>query len=310
MEPKNYKKHDFSFDLSSLQTYTDQVGGLLLSQAIVKTRTAELAYVQSGVKGTQSINLLSSNLVVQDGSCGWSNSGSTIFTQRQITVCDKKVNESLCPRDLNNYWAGQFLNAGSYNEEVPFAEAIADLKTKQIAKYVEQQLWQSTTGTSCFDGFSTLISTGTTGVVVASGSVAITSSNALAEVDKMVIACPNEVADRDDLIVWMSMANFRKYLINYRTSNYFSFTPEASEMMNYVVLHPGTNIKVTGIDAITGDSMYMGPAEYTIVGVDLMSDEERLDMFYSRDFDEVRVRCNFKLGAQIAFPEYFVTNNL
>jgi hypothetical protein len=47
-----------------------------------------------------------------------------------------------------------------------------------------------------------------------------------------------------------------------------------------------------------------------VVGVDLMSDEERLDIFYSRDNDEVRVRANFKIGAQIAFPENFVTNNL
>jgi hypothetical protein len=304
-------RHEFGFNLAGLQTYTDQVGGLLLAEAVVKGRTAELCYVQSNVKGSQAINLLTSTLNVQDGSCGWTSSGDTTFTQRNITVCDKKVNESLCPRDLNNYWASAFLNAGSYNESVPFEEAIAQLKVEQIQKYVEEQLWRSTTGTSCFDGFATLISTGTTGVVPVVGAVAITSSNALAEVDKLIELTPDAVADRTDLIVWMSMSNYRKYLINLRTSNYYaSFIEQADQMIEYVTMHPGTNVRVVGTHGINDNGLYYGPAEYMVVGVDLMSDEERLDIFYSRDNDEVRVRANFKLGAQIAFPEYFVTNNL
>jgi hypothetical protein len=308
---KKLKKHDFSFDLTALQTYTDEVGGLLLAEAIVKGKTADLCFVQSNIKGTQAINILSSTLNVQDGSCGWNSSGSTTFSQRDITVCDKKVNESLCPRDLNQYWASAFLNAGSYNESVPFEEAIAQLKVQQIQKYVEEQLWRSTTGTSCFDGFATLISTGTTGVVPVVGAAAITSSNALGEVDKLVELIPNEVADRDDIIIWMSMANYRKYLINLRTTNYFQdFIIEGDQMKEYVTMHPGTNFRVVGTHGINTNGVYMGPAEYMVVGVDLMSDEERLDIFYSRDNDEVRVRANFKLGAQVAFPEYFVTNNL
>jgi hypothetical protein len=304
------KKQKFSFDLSALQTYTDEVGGLLLAEAVVKGKTAQLCYVQSGIKGTQAINLLTSNLVVQDGSCGWNTSGTTIFTQRDITVCDKKVNESLCPRDLNNYWAGQFLNAGSYNETVPFEQAIVDLKVAQIGRYVEEQLWQATTGATCFAGFGTLISTGTTGVVAVTGATAITSSNALDEVDKLVVLIDDNVAQRTDLIVWMSMASFRKYLIDYRNSNYFHFTPDQVDFNEFVVFHPGTDIRVVGTHGINDNGVYLGPAEYMVVGVDLMSDEETLQMFYNKNDDEVRLRANFKFGAQIAFPEYFITNNL
>jgi len=304
------KKQKFSFDLSALETYTDEVGGLLLAEAVVKGKTAQLCYVQSGIKGTQAINLLTSNLVVQDGSCGWNTSGTTVFTQRDITVCDKKVNESLCPRDLNQYWAGQFLNAGSYNETVPFEQAIVDLKVAQIGKYVEEQLWQAETGTTCFDGFSTLISTGTTGVVAVVGANAISSTNALDEVDKLVVLLDDDVAARTDLIVWMSMANFRKYLIDYRNSNYFHFQPDQVDFNEFVVFHPGTDIRVVGTHGINTNGVYLGPSEYMVVGVDLMSDEETLQMFYDKNDDEVRLRANFKFGAQIAFPEYFITNNL
>jgi hypothetical protein len=44
--------------------------------------------------------------------------------------------------------------------------------------------------------------------------------------------------------------------------------------------------------------------------VDLMTDSEQLKMFYSVDFDEVRLRSNFKVGVQIAWPQYVIQNGL
>ena len=93
------KKYSFGFNLSSLSTYTDEVGGELLRRAILESETVKLVKVQAGIKGSQSINLLNSNLEVQTGDCGWSPSGSTIYTQRDITVCQYRVNEALCPAD-------------------------------------------------------------------------------------------------------------------------------------------------------------------------------------------------------------------
>jgi hypothetical protein len=49
------------------------------------------------------------------------------------------------------------------------------------------------------------------------------------------------------------------------------------------------------------------------VGFDLVSDHQKLDIFYSRDFDAIRMRANFNYGAQIAVfsgTNYFATNNL
>ena len=109
--------------------------------------------VQPGIKGSQAINLLDSNLVVQDGTCGWNSSGSTIYTQRDITVCDYKVNEALCPKDLNDYWLGQLLTPGSYNETVPFEQQIAELKTAQISQYIENLIWQASSASTCSAGF-------------------------------------------------------------------------------------------------------------------------------------------------------------
>jgi hypothetical protein len=310
------KKYEFGFNLSSLATYTDEVGGELMRRAILEGETAKIIKVQPGIKGSQSINLLDSTLVVQDGSCGWNSSGATTYTQRDITVCQYKVNEALCPQDLNDYWLGQLLTPGSYNETVPFEEQISILKTQQISQYIENQIWQASSATTCFSGFKELFAqegsgtTTVTGGIVVTGQSAITSTTALAQVDNLVEVIPDDIVDRTDLVVFMSHANYRKYLINYRTANYYHFNPEDS-YQNFKTFHPATNILVHPVGGLNGSNlMVLAPAGYMVLGVDLMSDSETLKMFYSVDFDEVRLRSNFKVGVQIAWPQFVITNGL
>jgi hypothetical protein len=310
------KKYDFGFNLSSLATYTDEVGGELIRRAILEGETAKIIKVQPGVKGSQAINLLDSTLVVQDGSCGWSSSGQTTYTQRDITVCQYKVNEALCPADLNDYWLGQLLAPGSYNESVPFEQQISELKSAQISQYIENLMWQASSATTCFSGFKELTAqlgtgnTTVTGGIVVTGSSALTSSNALAQVDLLVEAIPDDIVDRTDLVIFMSHANYRKYLINYRTANYYHFNPENS-YEDFKTFHPATNILVHPVGGLNSSNrLVLAPAGYMVMGVDLMSDSETLKMFYSVDFDEVRLRSNFKIGVQIAWPNFVITNGL
>jgi len=310
------KKYDFGFNLSSLATYTDEVGGELIRRAILEGETAKIIKVQPGIKGSQSINLLDSTLYVQDGTCGWTSSGATTYTQRDIAVCAYKVNEALCPADLNDYWLGQLLTPGSYNESVPFEQQIAELKTAQISQYIENIMWQASSATTCFSGFKQLfgkLGTGTTtvtGGISLTGQSAISSVSALTQVDALVEQIPDDVVDRTNWVVFMSHANYRKYLINYRTANYFHFNPENS-YQDFKTFHPATNILVHPVGGLNGSNLVvLAPAGYLVMGVDLMSDSESLKMFYSVDFDEVRLRSNFKIGVQVAWPQFVITNGL
>ena len=310
------KKYDFGFNLSSLASYTDEVGGELIRRAILEGETAKIIKVQPGIKGSQSINLLDSTLYVQDGTCGWTSSGATTYTQRDIAVCAYKVNEALCPADLNDYWLGQLLTPGSYNESVPFEQQIAELKTAQISQYIENIMWGASSATTCFSGFKELfgkLGTGTTtvtGGISLNGQVALSSVSALTQVDALVEQIPDDVVDRTDWVVFMSHANYRKYLINYRTANYFHFNPENS-YQDFKTFHPATNILVHPVGGLNGSNLLvLAPAGYLVMGVDLMSDSESLKMFYSVDFDEVRLRSNFKIGVQVAWPQFVITNGL
>jgi hypothetical protein len=84
---KILSKEQFAYDVASIGSYVDQVGGELLSKALIGGTTARYANVRLGIKGTQALNLLNSTVTFQDGTCGWSPSGTTEFTQSNITTC-------------------------------------------------------------------------------------------------------------------------------------------------------------------------------------------------------------------------------
>jgi hypothetical protein len=95
---KILKKENFSYDVATIGSYVDQVGGELLAKALIGATTPKYVNVRLGIKGTQALNLLNSNIVFQAGECGWDppTGTTTTFTQRSITTCAEKYNEALC----------------------------------------------------------------------------------------------------------------------------------------------------------------------------------------------------------------------
>ena len=321
---KNLSKLNFSYDLGGLSAYVDALNSDIISEAVLTPVTMEYVNVIPGIKGTQNVNLLSETLVVQTGTnCGWSNSGSTTFTVAPLTVQSLKVNVSLCLQQLNTLWLGQYLNAGSYNENAPFEEAIINLQTKQIKRYNEDLLWNATTGGSVntFSGYKELLAN-TTGVVELTGQTALCSvtgtsaqekaNTVLAQIDNMINAMSRDIYDRDDIVIFMSQAQFKCYITAIRNVNNFYIDSSENKLGSvYSVYHPQTNFRVVGVPGLAGSNLIaLGPQQYFLAGVDLASDEDSFRAWFSVDFQEVRVMAAWKLGTAISFPQFFVTNGL
>ena len=322
---KVLSKNEFSYVVSTITGFTDEVGGAVLSKALLGATTPQNVTVRLGIKGSQALNLLDSAPSFQDGACGWSASGTTTWTQRDIQTCPEKLNESLCPIALYDSYQSMMLAPGMLEETVPMEEMIGDLKSKQITQRIEGKLWNATvSGGDCFDGFKTLIASGETGVGVSVSGTAFnvttsygTAGNPIYEVDKLINALGDDAQAFDDLVVFMSVSNFRKYVQSLTVANYFQNYIGSSQAigseMNMYAIHPNTNVKVVPTTALNGSNyISIGPAKYMFVGFDLLSNE-KLDMWYSRDNQEVRLAANYNYGAQIAkfgSTVYFATNGL
>jgi hypothetical protein len=321
----NLKKQDFRYDVSTIGGYSDQVGGELLAKALIGGTTASIVNVRTGIKGTQALNLLDSTPVFQAGNCSLSPSGVTQFTQHSITTCPETLFESLCYKQLFDTYQSMLMKAGQTQETVPFEQMILDLKKKQIEQRVETQLWKArTVSGDCFNGFAFLISqnTGNTyASAVASSSGTTfgtqaygTAGNPITEVDGLINVLDANALVREDLVVFMSYSNFRLYVQSLTKANFFTnYIGSTDITSNMMAIHPNTNIKVVPTLGLnSSNQVVIGPAEYMVYGVDLLSDET-LRAWYSVDFDEIRIRSNFNYGATIATfgtTKYFATNGL
>lgn len=297
-----------ALDLSGLSKYTDELSLELISAAILEARTTQFVTVQPGVKYKTAINILESTLVIQDGGCGWSPSGSTKPIARDLEVCDLRSNESICPNDLADYWAGQLMKSqGSSNESIPFEQAYVDLKVRQLKDKNEILIWQ---GGSC-DGFIDIIDDAAGDYITGTTQSAFTVSNAITFVEDMVSNIATDILDRDDLIYFISYEDFKTYTRALRAANLFHYNGNNNELGSHILEIPGTNVKMVAVKGLnnTGSHVLSYGANF-YVGTDLVNELDKFEVFYSKDNDEVRVRANYKLGVQIAFPQFVTYKNV
>jgi hypothetical protein len=319
---KIYSKDEFSYVVSSITGFTDQSSTEIIAKALIGATTPANTTVKLGIRGTQQIQLLNSAPAFQTGECGWSASGTTTFTQVSLASQHERINEELCFQQLWDTYQSLLLPPGQDPETVPFLDGIIDLKVKQIQQRIEQKLWLATTaGGDAFNGFNTLIATGQTSVANSSGTTFSStaaygvSGNPITEVDKLISALSDDALVFDDLVVFMSYSNFRLYNQALVKANFFqNYIGTTNVTNNMSAIHPSTNVKVLPTLGLAGSGkVVIGPAQYMFCGFDLMSDHEKMDAFWSRDFDVLKLRANYSYSAAIASfagINYFATNNV
>ena len=303
-----------AFNVTGLTNYTNEQSTELVVKSLFGGKTAALlqaaGQVQVGVKSAEALNILDSDVYFQADGCGYTASGNTTFSQRTITVGKIKVEETLCPKTLEAKWMQTQIAAGS-PEAVPFEEQIGNEKSSKIAKLLEVAMWQGDTATSNtnpntnkFDGFVKIIGDATAVDGNTSSATAITSANIDDLVDDMYAAIPADIADADDLVLWVGIDTFKKYTAALRNNNLFHYAADSEGME---IMIPATNVKMVGVGGLNGtDKMYLGRLNNFFVGTDLANEEEEYKFWYSQDNDEVRFRATCKYGVQVGFPDQIV----
>ena len=155
-----------AFNVSALTAYVDQSSEQILLQSQIGCVTANLVNKQTGIKGTSALQLMSTDLQVQDGTaCGYNSAGTTAMTQRNIVTAAMKVNEDLCPRDLEAKWTQILLSDCQHYTANPdaIAEAYMTDKLNRLCDYLEKQDWQgdTTQSGSFYDGLIKIIDAAT-----------------------------------------------------------------------------------------------------------------------------------------------------
>ena len=302
-----------SLNVSALNDFSNEVAGKIVPKIVYTGNTAEYTSVQEGIKYIEPLNLFEVDLYIQEGyGCATTPSGSATFTQRNIQVCGRQSFDSLCLKDLDTKYLGiSSLDRGSYNTTWKLAETYSELIVNQMKKANDTFLWNATSSVDCADGLLALTKAGSGVVEVA--STPLTASTALTQLDELIDAIPADVADRDDLTMFMSVGNFRKFVAGVRTANSYYFNPDSIANRGGVLdmVYPYQNVRVVGTAGLgSSNRIIVAPAKQIVVGTDLVSDVDNFSLWFDINTDSLRHRLSMKLGVQIAFPEFVVSNTL
>jgi hypothetical protein len=293
-------------NVSALADFNNQVAGEVVPRMVFEGYTTSILPIKEGIKYQEPLNIMDVDLVVQTGNCVSTASGSLVATQRNITVTKRVSYDALCLDQLDAKYLGiSALDAGSYSETFKLAEAYTDMLVNQMKKSDDRFLWNSS-------NLGALTSGSTSGVVVPNAATGSVSSATILDItDALIENLDSDVADRDDLTIWMSVANFRKFVTALRSENSFFFDPGSIINRTGILQmqYPFQNVKVVGTTGITGDRICLMPDAYAVVGTDLVSDETSFQLWYDVNSDQLKHRIKSKLGVQVAFPEYIVSNN-
>lgn len=304
-----------SLNVAGLTAYVDQERMALIKKMILAGRSVRYLTVQPDIKSAASINLLSSNLDAQAGGCGFTDAGTTILTQNTLNVCPLKVNESICLNTLEQYYTQAMMNPGSYNTQIPFEQLYAEEKVSQISSLIDNLIWRGNTSTGSGDlalcnGFIALADVTYSGSVV-DGNVlnytAITAANIIGIVDDAVNVIPANIIDQDDLYLYCGYDFYRTYATALRNANLFHYTGAEDQGEQFSQMVPGTNVRMIAVKGLnTTNKFFISSKSNLFFGTDLLNDYENFELWYSMDFQEVRMASKWKQGVNSAFWEYVV----
>lgn len=299
------KKLSFNYDLSNLPTY-NSYGSDMLIKAILGLTLPKYATIRPNLKGTtEKVGFVTNDVILQDLSCGFDPTGNT--TQNLVTVdlCNKKVNQQLCPYDLYDTYLSQSLTNANFQETVPFEEVILTDISNRIANQVEKQLWNNTVasggtyGSACFNGVGALITSGNGATQIAYS--AATATNGLDVFTRIYESIPANVLHRDDLVIFTSYSNYRGLVSSMRNNSYVNlFTMDSANAAigeEWSLMLPGTNVRViptVGLDGVS--AYYAGPAGYYMVGMnsEIMTVKSIYDPF--EDIVKIQAHVTYGIG--------------
>ena len=311
-----------AFSVSSLANYTKENEALLVTASVLGAKTASLiksaGNVMVGVKSAETINIMDTDAFFQaGGTCGWNASGTTSFTQRTVTVGKIKVQEALCPKTLESKYLQKALPTGSQYDSIPFEQEYTDKKAVTIASQLETAIWQGDTASANgnlnkFDGLIKLIGAAA-GVVDANVSgfvsgaplTSITAANVVSLLDGVYKAIPAKVVAAEDMTIFVGQDTFRTYTIALKNANMFNYAFDGKADSEFVL--PGTSIKVVAVAGLNGtNDVFALRLSNLFLGTDLLNEEEKFEIFFAKEADEVRFAAEFKMGVNIAFPDEIV----
>lgn len=288
--------------MTTLPEYVEQNRDLIIRGVVLRSRTIARIAKQTGIKTSEAIHYLDTDVEFQDGNgCGFNPQGTVELTDRVIKTGLIKVNMTVCPDTLLGKWAEYLVQIGAGKEELPFEQYIVDGIIADIQKKLEKAVWQGDTASSDanlnkFDGFLKLANTEEDVIKVAIPA----GTSAYESIKQVILSLPEKIMNK--AAVFVSPALFRSFMFEMVEKNFYHYDGNHGDIPEEFVF-PGTGNRVIMTEGLAGEQyIFAADPRNMYYGTDLESNAEEVKVWFSDDDDIFKIKVKWNSGVQVAFP--------
>jgi hypothetical protein len=287
-------------------TYAGQFSGKYIAAALLSAPTLdkELITIKPNIKFKEVIKVLNQTGIIRDAECDFTATGSVALTEQIIQPLEFQVNTQLCKEDFRSDWEAIEMGVSVYdNLPATFTDFLIANTAGQVAQQIERNIWSGSSALNGqFDGLVQLLSS-SANVVDLTATAAVTSSNVIAQLERVVAAIPNTVYGKEDLYIYVGTGIVKAYQTalgnaNYQFNSFTGFAP-----LNF------QGINLAWCPGMPDRTMVAAQKSNLFFGTALMSDKNEVKVLDMADLDgsqNVRVIMRYTAGVQFGIASDIV----
>jgi hypothetical protein len=195
-------------------TYSGSFAGKYISAALLSASTIENGgiEVKPNVKYKEVIKKIATDGLVKNATCDFDATSTVTLTERILQPEEFQINLQLCKKDFRSDWEAIEMGYSAFDSLPPsFADFLLGHVAAKAAENNEISIWRGANATAGqFDGLVTLATADSTVVDVV--GTAVTASNVIAEMGKVIDAIPAALYGKEDLYLYVSQNVARAYV--------------------------------------------------------------------------------------------------
>jgi len=282
----------------NLENYTKQEGLGLIVKAVTTGKTASMVNIISGLRGSADVPFLSSEVALVSGhNCSLSDTGSSTFTPVRVDVGAVSYFETICT--IAQLEDKALLYSVKMPDGLPFeAQFLAD-KADNISREIDRLIWNGEKPTDPVNGFLKMADDAGLYTEV-TGGTATTVYGKVDELFDAAVAADSTFEYGNEVSVFMSYSNFRKYVKDLVAQNLFHYKAE-DLLGGNGIQHPGTKLTIVPTEGLASNNgLFLADRNHLHIGTNLQSETEALQAIYESKSRTVYLRADMFLGTGVS----------
>ena len=299
-------------------TYAGEFAGKYIAAALLSAPTLDKGgiTIMPNVKFRQVIKRVGTDGIIKNATCDFDPTSTITLTERILQPESFQVNLQLCKSDFRSDWDAIQMGYSAF-DTLPksFADFLIAHAAEKVAAGMETSIWSGVNATAGeFAGIMTQLTTDAS--LPAAQEVAgttVDASNVIAELGKIVDACPSALYGKEDLTLYVSNNIYRAYV---RALGGFAASGVGANGYD----NKGTNqvlgdvffdgVRVFMANGLASNKALLAQKSNLYFATGLLNDMNEVKVLDMGDIDgsqNVRVVMRFTADAKYGFAEDVVT---